>query len=506
MEGYGRVIEEKNGEPARMSGVMRDITKRKYDEEALSVSEVRFRAIVNQSAVGVAEFDLEGNHTLVNETYRRLLGYTESELLKLNIRDITHPEDLPHCLELLEKTIATGAPQVAEKRLLRKDGAIVWISDSIALVTDARGKPARVTTVAINITELKQAGEAIRKSEEHLQMVIESTKDYAIITFDLDGRVTGWNTGAEQVFGYTEPEIVGQPNSVLFTPADRALGVPEKELRDALEKGRAEDERWHLRKDGTRFYASGVVQPLRDSKTEGFVKIARDQTERIKAETALREKETLQKLVTAQEDERKRIARDLHDELGQQLTALRLKLDTFAKKQTEPTLLNELNEIKNIARSLDDGVDFLAWELRPTALEDLGLVPALDNYVKQWSHYAQVKANLTVSNLKRARFAPEVETCLYRIVQEALNNTHKHANATNADVLLKKREDQLIMIIEDNGKGFNLKNKMNRSKGMGLVGMKERAALVGGTLEIETSPTTGTSIYFRIPFSAAKEK
>jgi signal transduction histidine kinase len=218
------------------------------------------------------------------------------------------------------------------------------------------------------------------------------------------------------------------------------------------------------------------------------------------------EREILNRLVRAQEDERKRIARDLHDELGQQLTALRLKLQTARKISKDEIMNGKLDEMQLIARQIDDGVDFLAWELRPTVLDDLGLFVALDKYVSEWSRYAGVRADLLGSSLKKTRFTPEVEMNLYRIVQEALNNVHKHAGAKSVEVMLERREDLIVLIIADNGKGFDPEDKSKRKKGMGLTGMRERAALIGATLEIESAPDEGTSIFVRIPFALATEE
>ena len=156
---------------------------------------------------------------------------------------------------------------------------------------------------------------------------------------------------------------------ILFTPEDTAPDEDRREMKTALETGKSEDERWHLRKDGTRFFATGVMQPLQADGTQGFVKICRDQTQRLEAETAIRDRQTLQRLVQTQEDERRRIARDLHDHLGQQLTALRLKIEGLkANFKAEPAMMKALDETQTQAKKIDDDVSFMTWELRPTAL------------------------------------------------------------------------------------------------------------------------------------------
>ena len=237
---------------------------------------------------------------------------------------------------------------------------------------------------------------------------------------------------------------------------------------------------------------------MQDGK-RGFVKIARDQTEKLKAETTLREKDMLAQLVTTQEEERRRIAREIHDHLGQQLTVLRLKLEQVKKICGDQAVCDQIDDVQAVTERLDKEVDFLAWELRPAALDDLGLRVTLGNFVQEWSLHTGIKAEFHAIGLTKTRLAFETETNLYRITQEALNNVYKHAKPKNVSVLLEKRDDTVSLIVEDDGIGFNPKDKKNRTKGMGLIGMSERAKICGGTLEIESKKGEGTTIFARVP-------
>jgi two-component system, chemotaxis family, CheB/CheR fusion protein len=224
-----------------------------------------------------------------------------------------------------------------------------------------------------------------------------------------------------------------------------------------------------------------------------------------------RQHELLRRIVTVQEDERSRIARDLHDHLGQQLTSLRLKLDAVRNKEGDHSELSQMIEqAQTLAKQLDTDIDFLSWELRPRALEDFGLVLALSNFVEEWSKHFKIPAEFHSFGLESIRFSEDIEINLYRIAQESLNNICKHSQATHVDVIFDCRRgiDNLTLIIEDNGQGFDLKNvamQRGEEKWMGLIGMRERAALLGGEVKIESRPGSGTTIFVRIPLPPAEE-
>jgi PAS domain S-box-containing protein len=375
---------------------------------------------------------------------------------------------------------------------------------------------------------------------KRFEQLLEKVTDFAIIFKNTEGIIQEWNVGAERLFGYTAEEAIGQSIQIIYTPEDRANQISPLEMKIAAETGVAEDERWHLRKDGSIFFASGLLHSIYE---EGvltcYVKILRDLTERVELEAALEEsrqvleikvdertpdqgeairtlrlemaanrrkdllrQRLMQKVINTQEDERKRISRDIHDHLGQEMTALKLQLQLFREQLGRDSKLTErFDKVMETAENLDSTIDFIAWELRPAALEELGLEAALNNYVRHWSKQFEANAEVRATVSSETRLSLAIEVNLYRIVQEALNNIYKHAKASNVSVSLQKPEDKIVLIIEDDGVGFDIEENAYKAEGLGLIGMGERAALVNGEIEIESAIGSGTTIYVRVPAS-----
>ena len=206
----------------------------------------------------------------------------------------------------------------------------------------------------------------------------------------------------------------------------------------------------------------------------------------------------LRRLVVAEEQERRRIARNLHDDLGQRLTALRLTLEATASQSSGSP--DAVTTALQMLDGIDQGLDFIAWDLRPAALDELGLTKVLETYVYEWSEHARVPATFHSAFREGERFVPEVEASVYRIAQEALNNVAKHAHARSVNVLLEQRGQMLVLIVEDDGVGFQGVGSARTR--LGLIGMRERAEAIGGTVEIEPTPEGGTTVLARVPLSA----
>ena len=191
--------------------------------------------------------------------------------------------------------------------------------------------------------------------------------------------------------------------------------------------------------------------------------------------------------------------------MGQRLTALRLKIASLHEiAPGSDAFTPRVERLQEIAELLDSDVSFLSWELRPATLDDLGLLETVVAFVKEWSRHYGISADFHSTGLPKERLDREVETHLYRITQESLNNIAKHAEAKQVTVQLERRDERVMLIIEDDGKGFDpAKKRTSRKtgKGLGLIGMSERAILIGGEIEIESAPGKGTTIYVRVPLS-----
>jgi PAS domain S-box-containing protein len=477
-----------------------DITDRIRAEQALRENEERLRLATQAGKVGVWDWDVRGNHVSWTEPVYHMHGVklgefdgkveSFSSLIHLKDRDFVRTE--------IEKALHGEASYEVEFRVPMPDGSNNWLYTHAAVLRDSDG-PYRMIGATVDITERKLGELELARAAA----IVGSSRD-AIVGKDLNGTITSWNLGAERLFGYSADEAVGRPISMLI-PSDRV--DEESGILDRLRKGEYIDhfETKRQHKDGTLLDISLTVSPLADANGQivGASKIARDMTERKQAEVAKRDREIMSRLVEAQEAERHRIARDLHDHLGQQLTALRLKIESIRSKcDGNESLAMEMETLQIYASRLDMDINYLAWELRPTELDQLGLEDALGSFVREWSKTYGISAEFHGTKSNGPRLHADTETNLYRIVQEGLNNILKHAAATSVSVLFERRAGQATLIIEDNGGGFDPDSNGNNGagrNGLGLIGMRERTALLGGTMDIESRPGEGTTVFVRIP-------
>jgi PAS domain S-box-containing protein len=493
--------------------VVRDVSRRREAEEALKESEERMRGLADAAFEGILITD--GGEILdANRAFFEMLGYKPVDVIGHSALEFVAPE----YRELVRENMFGGYEDPYEMAGVNAAGERVEL-EVRGRAFFYRGRPVRVSTLQ-DIGERKRAQEA----RARLATIVESSDD-AIIGKTLDGVITSWNSGARQIYGYTPEEAVGSPVSIL-APPERLGEITE--MLEGIKRGeRLEDfETVCVRKDGTRLHASITVSPVRDSSGEviGASTIARDITERKKADEEIRRlnqtletrvaerterlaenerrlKELAGKLVAAQEEERRSVAYEIHDGLTQVAIAAHQNLQAFAQKHPPGTPVEEgsLDRALALVQRVVREARHVIEDLRPTTLDDFGLAAALCQEVEElreegWEIFCE-------EGLGDERLVPETETALYRVGMEALTNVRKHSRTTRATVKLSRRPGAVRLEIADTGRGFDpsAASRGGRGEKVGLAGMRERVALLGGRLQINSQPGKGTTVVAEIP-------
>ena len=386
---------------------------------------------------------------------------------------------------------------VRQVAVIARDGRTIPIEYRLAPIAGAGGRVEGSVVLARDLTGKRLVQEVMAQ-----MAAIVETSDDAIIGVAMDGSVMTWNDGAARLYGYPATEIVGRPFSLLF-PSDRSGELGE--IREAVRKGQVirHLDNVQLRRDGSLIEVSVSLSPIRgqDGSIVGFSSIARDIAERKRADEELRRTELLRGLAEAQEGERRRIAHDLHDQMEQHLAALKFGLERMLAGPPERDRIQGLLEIVS---QVGRDVRRIALQLRPAILDDLGLRAALVNYVGEWSERSGIEVDFHDSGLDGGRLPRPVETAFYRVVQEALTNVLKHSGADRVSVILEHRDGHLLVIVEDNGMGFDYNGSVARTNAeprLGLPGMRERIEAIRGSLLVETAPGKGTSLFIRVPLA-----
>jgi two-component system, sensor histidine kinase and response regulator len=341
-------------------------------------------------------------------------------------------------------------------------------------------------------------------SERRYQLLVDGVRDYAIILLTPVGEVASWNVGAERITGYRAQEIIGRHFSC-FYEEDMRAEKPGKLLETALKDGKVESEGWRVRKDGSRFWADVVIAPLTNNQRQlqGFSSIVRDITERRRADENLRE--LYAQLLQVQEQERKRLARELHDSAGQLLAALSMNLVPLQREvvRISPQAAKQIVASLDLVDQLSSDLRTISHLLHPPLLDELGLNSALKHYVQGFAERSKVKVDLRISP-DLGRFPNETETAIFRIIQECLTNIHRHSGSATATIGVSRTAHNLRVEVADEGKGMSSERRSDVASGakagVGLRGMRERLSQLGGTLDIGPGPDgKGTAIIVQLP-------
>jgi PAS domain S-box-containing protein len=456
---------------------------------------------------------------LWNPAATNIFGYSASEALGLRVEALV-PEYLKdrHQAGIARYANTGHGPYIdshepLELPALTKDGEVIYVEVSLSpieSVNEVGGDGRFVLAIIREAPKRKRAEEKLRKSEERFRLLVEGVKDYAIFMLDPKGRVASWNEGAYRIKGYSQEEILGRHFSVFYTEEDVKRGHPEEELHIAAVEGTYEEEGLRVRKDRSRFWASILITALRDEggTLRGFSKVTRDITERKQTEEKIRRlnetleeqvtertaqlidqerrlKELVGKLVEAQEEERHRIAYEVHDGLTQIAVSTHQHLQAFATDHPAGSVVGpgELDQALELAQRTVKEARRLIEGLRPAALDDFGLATSLKMQIEELKKIESLQISYE-DGLGGERLPDQLETALYRVAQEALTNVRKHAQTTKARIKLKRSAGKVYLEVSDGGRGFDpsaaSEDSVEPGEKVGLSSMRERLSLLGG--------------------------
>jgi PAS domain S-box-containing protein len=466
--------------------ILHDITERKQAEEKLQQTEAFYRAVTEKSYEGITVIDKAGKVRYRSTANVVFSGYENDQVTEENFAMFTHPDDQKRVTETIQH-LSPNESRLVEFRFKPAHSEWRWLE---ARITNLLDYPA-VNGYVINardISERKQAEENLQQAEAFYRAVTEQSNE-GVMVFDKNMIIQYRNPSQLHMSSFPYEEMVGQDRTDTIHPDDLKeflLELPQLQPGQTL----LNTFRMQNKQGSWDWFESHVTNLLEHPPIEGYVANYYNINERKAAEA--RQRELSQRLLNVQEDERRSLARELHDEIGQSLTAVKVGLQTAQRLETLEPIANAMS----ITDQLLSQVRELSLNLHPGLLEDLGLVAAVRWYTLQQAERSGLTIDFTLC-LEEAHISPELKITIYRIVQEGLTNIIRHSQARQVCISLTELHNEVCLSIKDDGVGFDVTRQSKAS--LGLLGMKERVSLQGGHFQLESAPETGTAIYATFP-------
>jgi PAS domain S-box-containing protein len=482
-----------------MVGVNADVTERKVAEEALRESEQRFRLAAHAGKMFAYEWDVATDVVVRSGNVDDVLGPTSDEpLTRQKILTRVHPDDRARfAASISERTPENPNVQITY-RMLGADGSVVWLEKTAHAFFDEDDRMVRMIGMVSAITERKRAEDTLRESEEKFRTVFRDA-GVGMVIVSPEGRFLAANGTFCECLGYTEEELLGKSVESITLADD--WPAFSKRLSEVLAGGDRLQrfEKRCVHKSGRSVYTESTASLIRsrDGKPRYFVGEVLDVTNRREAEATL--SNINRRLIEAQEQERTRIGRELHDDVTQRLALLAIELEQLQQNPSE--VESRVVKLRKETSEILSDVEALSHELHSSKLQYLGAVAGIRSWCREFGERQNMEIDFR-SDVATA-LPPEIGVCLFRVLQEALHNAVKHSGVKRVEVCLMEQSNQVHLTVSDSGKGFNFEPAM-QGKGLGLTSMQERVRLVNGTIAIESKPMWGTTIEVRVPLESQR--
>ena len=482
----------------RIGGIVifaEDITHSKQTDEALRTSEELLRLAAQIGKMYAYSWDVETDEVLRSPQYATVLGIPhQTRFTRKQLLQQVHPEDRANWIcSTLGMTPDNPSTRITY-RVLRPKGVEVWLEKNAHAFFDSDGRMLRVIGMVADVTERKRAEEGIRESEKQFRTIVETTNE-GVWLLDSELHTSYVNRQMAEMLGYEPGQVVGRSVFDFYFAEDvehkkQVLSRRQQGLSDQCEERL-------LRKDGNELWVRMAATPVFKDNGEfgGALAMMADITERKRAEKALADMS--RKLIQAQEQERARIGRELHDDINQRLAMLALEIGRL--QDNHPELRSSLQALRQQTTEISNDVQALSHELHSSKLEYLGVVAGMKSWCKEFSERQSMEIDFKTE--VSSTLPLEVGLSLFRVIQEALHNAQKHSGVKRIELQLREDSGEIHLVVSDLGRGFDLETAM-QGRGLGLTSMGERVRLMNGTISIESKPMCGTTIHVRVPLES----
>ncbi len=473
-------------------------------ERAFMEARLRLATIVESSDDAIIATDLDGNITDWNKGAENLYGYSAGEIIGKTYSLLVQLEHKNHCARILNEGKQGIPVRHYETRRRRKDGSLVDISLTGSPIYNAHGQIVGLSSIERDITERKLQEKILRDNEERFRLAAHAGKMFAY----------EWDAATDTIVRSAEAaQILGMEESEPFSGSQALARVhpDDRERLDAAMTGLSPQKPYLrvsyriVRPDGSMIWVDrhSIAYFNEAGKIVRIIGMIADITERKRVEEALANARN--KLIEAQEQERTRIARELHDDIGQRLTLLTLEMEQIRHNSPDlpQAVLERLDELRNDAMALGTDLQSLSHELHSSKLEYLGIAAVTQGFCQEFAQKQNVEIDCKASGLPTPLPAA-VSLCIFRVLQEALHNSLKHSGVHHYEVRLWGTPEGIHLTVKDSGAGFNPEEARD-GRGLGLISMEERLKLLDGTLAIESQPNCGTTVYAHVPLASGAD-